>query len=156
MVVPQPFTLILPALASMIAGWLKDDELPSVANFAIIVVLFALAVAACVLVGGGLSGNPGADISLIIAECAAVFGLLKPVMDQAAKTVPSPIAAAARVHADASAVFAAPIMPVAQRASDPIKEQSPVQPRISLPAKTSPPPESQPAPAPGEGGGSAS
>jgi hypothetical protein len=138
----------------MIAGWLKDDNLPAWANFAIIVALFVVSVAACILVGGGLSGNPGADISLIIAECAAVFGLLKPVMDRAAATVPSPIAALAESRAEAEAVFAAPITPVAVRASAaPIKEQSPVRPQITLPAK--PPPPESPPPAPG-GDGSAS
>jgi len=148
MTVPQPFTLILPALASMIAGWLKDDDLPSWANFAIIVALFVVSVALCILVGGGLSGNPGADISLIIAECAAVFGLLRPVMDQTARSVPSPLAMIARAHTEVESVFAAPITPVAMRASaTPLREESPVKPQITLPAK--PPPEHPPA-APGD------
>lgn len=89
--IPQPFTLLFPALATALAAWIKDSRLPSWANYAIVAAAFVLAVVASIAFGGGgLTGNPGRDIGLIVAECAAVFAVLKPLMDQASAVLPSP------------------------------------------------------------------
>lgn len=112
MTIPQPFTLILPIIASSLAGWLKDAKFPRWANYAIIIIAFVLAVVASILLGGGLTGNAGADLGIILAECAAVFALLKPLMDQATVAVPSPLTLFVRKKP-----VPAVVAPVAQRAS---------------------------------------
>jgi hypothetical protein len=88
--IPQPLPLLFPVVAATLAAWIKDSRLPQWGNYAIVAAAFVLAVVLSIAFGGGLTGNPGRDIGIIIAECAAVFAALKPLMDQASSLLPSP------------------------------------------------------------------
>lgn len=121
--IPQPFTLVLPAMAAALAAWAKDARLSALANYIIVAVAFVGAVAACVFFGGGLTGHPGTDIGIIITECGAVFAALKPLMDQASAVLPSPLSGVAQRQAmsraaqEEAAAWAAALANVPPRAS---------------------------------------
>jgi hypothetical protein len=121
--IPQPFTLVLPAMAAALAAWAKDARLSTLANYIIVAVAFVLSVVGCVVLGGGLTGHPGTDIGIIITECGAVFAALKPLMDQASIVLPSPFSGAAQRQAnqratqEEAAAWAAALTNVPPRAS---------------------------------------
>ncbi len=123
--IPQSIIpLALSALASEVAGWLKDDKLQPWQNYAIVMVFFAIAVALSVIVDGGLTGDPGRDLGLILAECTAVFAALKPLRDSAMTKLPSPLGAMAaraakrdEMQREVAAMWAAARAAVPQRAS---------------------------------------
>jgi len=121
--IPQPFTLVFPAMAAALAAWAKDARLSALANYIIVAVAFVLSVVACIFFGGGLTGNAGTDIGIIITECGAVFAALKPLMDQASVVLPSPLSGVAgrqatqRAAQEEAAAWAAALTNVPPRAS---------------------------------------
>jgi hypothetical protein len=90
--------LVISAISSEFAGWLKDARLKPWQNYAIVCFFFVIAVALSVIADGGLTGNPGTDIGIILAECTAVFAALKPLRDDAMARLRSPIGAMVAEH----------------------------------------------------------
>src|SRR5581483_1212901 len=130
--IPQPFTLILPVIASALAGWLKDLTLPRWANYAITIACFVAAVVASIALGGGLTGDPGKDLGLIIAACTAVFAALKPLTDEMSIAVSSPLTRwtkRGRARREAMAAWKATLAKVPPRAHAP--NNAPTMPGIA-------------------------
>src|SRR5690348_987562 len=86
----QYLSLLIPALATVIAGWLKSDQLPSWANDLIVSTLFVAAIIVYALMSGGFSGNIAGNLTVIITAAAAIFALLRPFPQQPMSTLPSP------------------------------------------------------------------
>jgi hypothetical protein len=142
--IPQPFTLILPAMAAALASWIKDARLPAIWNYIIVAFAFVLAVVGCIFFGGGLTGHVGTDIGIIITECGAVFAALKPLMDQASGVLPSPLSGVARRQAARRATKEEAAAWAAATANVPLRASAAVMPPPP-PSITGPlPPGSQP------------
>ena len=95
MIIPQPLALFVPWLAGALATWLVSAKLTQFFNGLIITAAFLLSLVLCILTSGKLTGDMTANLTLIIGYSAAVFGLMKPLMDFLSDKIPSPLAALA-------------------------------------------------------------
>jgi hypothetical protein len=93
----QPFiTGVISIVANEAAGWLQHAKLKPWQNYMIVTIFFVLAVIISVACNGGLTGDPGRDLGIILAECAAIFAVLKPLREHATTALPSPLSGIAQ------------------------------------------------------------
>ncbi|GHO99565.1 hypothetical protein KSF_096130 [Reticulibacter mediterranei] len=120
----QPFiTGVVSVCANETAGWLQHDQLKPWQNYTIVTIFFVFAVIISVACDGGLTGDPGRDLGIILAECIAIFAVLKPLREHATTALPSPFSGIAQRQAsqhaaqEEAAAWAAALVNVPPRAS---------------------------------------